>query len=189
MNISGIILVFIAAFLIYKIHTDDGQTGGALQQMTIQNRHQDPYYARQYRELDDVDNVLNRPQEPGKPAIQSLVAKNVHDTTELELRPSIRKYLDFMDIMTENTPREMKVLVESRQPYFLDEALIIERDGYKFYWDWRYPKQPISLDFIKDPEAYVKSHPNVYPSYIIKSRDYKGLGPNKTYEDLTTDYL
>lgn len=184
MNISGIILVIlvlIASYLIYKIHTDE-QTGGALSQMTIHNRYQDPYYERQYRELDDVDNVLNRPQEPGNPVIQNLVAKNAFQTSSskgfegaLELREPVKKYLDFMDIKTQPTSDKVKVLVENQQPYFLEDALIIDRDGHKFYWDWRYPKQPISVDFIKDPDRYVRERPNEYPSYIIKSRDYTEL--------------
>jgi hypothetical protein len=182
MNISGIILVLVAAFCIYKIQTGD-QTGGDLQQMTIDNRYQDPYYAQQYRELDDVDNVLNRSQEPGNKVIQDLVAWNVHDDglgggKEQELREPIKKYLDFMDIKTLETSEETKVLVESKQPYFLDEAMIIDSYGHKFYWDWRYPKQPISIDFATDPDAFVRSHPNEYPSYIIKSRDYSELRPN-----------
>jgi len=188
MNVSGIILVFIAAFLIYKIQTDQtDQFGGALTQMTIDNRYQDPYYARQYRELDDVDNVLNRPQEPGKEVIQSLAPVNagpdVDDDdkpiTQLRLLPPVQRYLDFNDdIQKTEVSEQTKVLVEGQQPYFLDEALIIDHYGEKYYWDWRYPKQPIAIQFIQDPEGYVRDHPNEYPSYVIKSRDYSNLGPS-----------
>jgi hypothetical protein len=181
MNISGIILVLIAAFLIYQIHVSgQQQTGGALKQMTVENRHQDPYYARQYRELDDVDNVLNRPQELGKKHIQDLVARNLHMGSEMPLQELQQQRMNFSDTDVPKiaTTESAKVLVENQQPYFLDEALILDREGRKYYWDWRYPKQPISVDFVKDPDNYVKTRPNEYPSYVIRSRDYSDLGPN-----------
>lgn len=182
MNISGIILILIAAFLIYKIDTSQIGGGLGLRQMTIYNRHQDPYYARQYRELDDVNNVLNRPVMPGNKVTQGLVAYNVWNRgNELELSEPIKKYFDFSDIIHRKTPEETKVLVENLQPFFLDEAMIIDHYGEKFYWDWRYPKQPISVEFAKDPETYVKQHPNEYPSYVIKSRNYSALGPNSIF--------
>lgn len=181
MNISGFILVLIAVFLIYKIHTDPiiGQSGGA-QTKVEAYLQQDPYYARQYRELDNVDNVLNRPQEPGKEVTQNLVASNVYTHQQAELCEPVKTYIDFsdMDIVKKETPEETRILVENRQPYFLDEALIIDNYGEQFYWDWRYPKQPISVKFVTDPEGYVRDHPNVYPSYIIKSRNLKNLKPN-----------
>jgi hypothetical protein len=184
MKISGIILVFVAAFLIYKIQTDQtDQTGGTLTQITIDNRYQDPYYGRQYRELDDVDNVLNRPQEPGKEGIQSLAPINAGPEvdgpiSQLRLLPPVERYLNFNDIQKTDTTEQTKVLIEGQQPYFLDEALIIDHYGEKYYWDWRYPKQPIAIQFIQDPEGYIRDHPNEYPSYVIKSRDYTNLGPS-----------
>lgn len=174
MNTTGIILVIVALFLVFKISTmDHEQTGGDLKQMTIDNRYQDPYYARQYRELDDVDNVLNRPQEPGKPHIENL--KPVH-TVGLGSQKKIQNNdtANPKTVISDTT----RVLVEGQQPYFLDEALIIDRDGYKYYWDWRYPKEPVSIDFLKDPDTFIKKHPNVYPSYVIRSRNLTGLQPH-----------
>lgn len=181
MNTSGVILLLVAAFLIYKIQMDQDQTGGSVANaITIANRYQDPYYSRQYRELDDVDNVLNRPQTKGDPYIDALVPWNQDQDTAQRLRAPVSKYLDFNDDGRKPTPTDekVKVLVEGRQPYFLDEALIIDRDGKKFYWDWRYPRRPISLQFATDPEGYVRDHPNEYPSYVIASRNYSALQPN-----------
>ena len=57
MKFSAVILILVALYLILKISKSD-QVGGAIKQLTIKNKTNDPYYARQYRELDDVDNVL-----------------------------------------------------------------------------------------------------------------------------------
>ena len=184
MNISGSMLVLLIVYLITKL-ADFGtiaQLGGSLPQMNIDNKHHDPNYSRQYRELDDVDNVLNRPVKAVNKITEGLQAKNMFRGQELELRAPVKTYLDFMDIMTKETPTEVKVLVEDKQPYFLDEALIIDKYGKKFYWDWRYPKQPISVAFAKDPELYIREHPNEYPGYIIASRNYSNLGPNDNNE-------
>lgn len=174
MNTTGIILVIVAAFLVFKISTmDDEQRGGSLKQMTIDNRYQDPYYARQYRELDNVDNVLNRPQEPGKKNIENL--KPVH-TGGLNAQKQL-KMEDFSDAPKAVISDTTRVLVEGQQPYFLDEALVIDRDGHKYYWDWRYPKEPVSVEFLTNPQKFIQEHPNVYPSYVVKSRNLSDLQP------------
>lgn len=181
MNASGIILVLVIAYILYYI-LEHGmppglQLGGALPQMTIRNRYQDPYYARQYRELEDVDNVLNRPLYPADPVIQKLEGRRESMHNEQELRTPVKTYFDFAatERPTKNTKEDTKVLVEARQPYFLDDALIIDRDGEKYYWDTRYPRRPISIDFAKDPMKYIKERPNEYPSYVIASRNYGDL--------------
>lgn len=179
MNVSGIILVLVIAYILYHVSAHGmPQIGGALPQMTIRNRYQDPYYARQYRELEDVDNVLNRPLLPVNPVTEKLEGQHeigVHN--EQELREPVKTYFDFAatDRPKRSTGEDTKVLVEVRQPYFLDEALIIDRDGEKYYWDTRYPKQPISINFAKDPVKYIKDRPNEYPSYVIASRNYGDL--------------
>ena len=67
-----IVLLLIAVMILYAYHFGLGQQHGGLQQMTITNKFNEPYYARQYRELDDVDNVLNRPIKLGNRCIQRL---------------------------------------------------------------------------------------------------------------------
>ena len=124
MKFSAIILVVVALYLIFKIGKTD-QVGGAVKQLTIKNKTNDPYYARQYRELDDVDNVLIRPLGKGNKETEKLLPSNMFDSVDQELRVPIKKYLDFIDIMQKTTPEKTKVLVESKQPYFLDESLII----------------------------------------------------------------
>ena len=177
MKFSAVILILIALYLIFRINKTD-QVGGAVKQLSIENKTSDPYYARQYRELDNIDNVLIRPLGKGNKNTEKLLPSNMFDSVDQELRVPIKKYLDFIDIMKKTTPEKTKVLVESKQPYFLDESLIIDYYGKKYYWDSRYPKQPISVEFAKDPLTYAKLHPNEYPSYVIASRNLAELEPN-----------
>jgi hypothetical protein len=185
MNISGSILILIIIYVLYNFSqgNDFGlgmlglgleQMGGKLPQMNIQNKYDDPYYNRQYRELDDVDNVLNRPLHATVKAIRNLKASNKYLHNETQLSVPDKVFFDFAaaDVVTKDTSEAVKVLVENKQPYFLDEALIIDKDGKKFYWDTRYPKQPISVEFAKDPVKYVRTRPNEYPSYVVASRNY-----------------
>lgn len=183
MNASGIILVLVIAYILNYIREHGMpsmpglQLGGALPQMTIRNKYKDPYYARQYRELEDVDNVLNRPLLPGSTVIQKLEGCRPDTHNEQELVEPAKTYFDFAatDRPARKTKDDTRVLVEARQPYFLDDALIIDKDGEKFYWDTRYPKQPISIEFAKDPMKYIQDRPNEYPSYVVASRNYGDL--------------
>jgi hypothetical protein len=174
-NFSGIILMLLIIYLLYHTYGTD-QVGGDLKQMTISNLYKDPYYGRQYRELDDVDNVLNRPIHKYNIDIENLTASNIYRHTEQQLTTPIVTYLDFkLQPPPKKTSNEVLAIVEHKQPYFLDEALIIDKDGYKFYWDSRYPKQPISIEFAQDPEKYIQTRPNEYPSYVIASRNYSNM--------------
>jgi hypothetical protein len=190
MNAPGVILVIVVIFLLYMITTSDQSGAGPSPSQSpgpVSAAAAGPHYARQYRELEDVNTVLYRQQEPGVPAISALQAWNTNTETQLrlglglglgagsdvdELRSFVRPY---ETAPTQPTPDSTRVVVESKQPYFLDEALIIERDGEKYYWDWRYPRQPILIQFATDPEGYMRDHPNEYPSYVIESRDHSGL--------------
>ena len=177
MNLSAIILIIIAIYLIRKINSRD-QLGGGVKQINITNKTNDPYYSRQYRELDNVDNVLLRPIDKSNKDIENLISSNTFTHSDQEIRVPIKKYLDFVDTKTRKTPEDTKVIIEHKKPYFLDESLIIDYYGEKYYWDERFPKQPISIDFAKDPIKYVKDHPNEYPSYIVASRNLSDLSPN-----------
>jgi hypothetical protein len=45
-----------------------------------------------------------------------------------------------------------------------DKAEIV--DG-RYYRDWKYPRKPISVEFIKNPAKYCKAHPFEYPCEIL----------------------
>ena len=182
MNIPGSILILLITATLFKIYHEKDQTGGTLSAINITNKYTEPYYSRQYRELDDVNNVLNRPVVKGKDYINELQPWNTYSDldgsthTQLKLREPWKRYLDFSDIKTNPNTKTIKVLVEDKQPYFLDEALIIDYYGEKFYNDANYPKHPISIDFAKDPVKFCNEHPNEYPSYILQSHIKGDLG-------------
>ena len=185
MNISGIILVLFAAYLVFELGLGLGR-GHAGGSESIPNRIKGiasikSPYIHQYNELDDVDHVLTRPIMPGEKVTNDLVAFN----TSLPQASGIMPSEASSSLVTvpasarlepgpgpspgpiEPLSQDIKALVEARQPPFLKEALII--DG-KYYYDQRYPQRPVPIEFAKDPERYVREHPDEYPSYVIKSR-------------------
>lgn len=175
MNIVGLVLIIVIVILLSSYIKGHNliQVGSADLPVTLKN---DSNFTRQYRELDNVDNVLNRPIREPNEAINNLKAVNTFDKYKYLKHPPAY-YLDFTDIKCIPASKDTNAIVEAKQPYFLDEALIIKRDGRNFYYDWRYPKKPIPVEFAKNPEKFIKQNPNVYPSYIIKSRDLSGLKP------------
>jgi len=42
--------------------------------------------------------------------------------------------------------------------------------GSTYYYDFRYPREPISIEFMKDPVGYCKRNPGRYPCYVRESR-------------------
>lgn len=168
MNIIGLICMLFIAVLLMKIHKE--QSGGSVPQMSIENKYTEPYYGQQYRELDDVNNVLNRPMKERRAEIDALVAHDPTVPPQYHYIDPQRTYLDFGDTVSSPVTESDKTLVASQQPYFLDEALVIDYYGEKFYHDARFPRQPISIEFAKDPKKFCRDHPNEYPSYVIASR-------------------
>jgi hypothetical protein len=124
-------------------------------------------YSQQINELDNVDNVLLRPTFPGKPVIN-----NLQPVDEAPVNTGVLPKESIADVETPVVPLGTKAVVEAKQPYFLDNALIINYYGKPHYWDFRFPRQPLPLEFAKDPVKFVNENPEVYPSYIVRMRNY-----------------
>lgn len=185
MRLDGIFLTCLIIGIIYCLSDLKNQVGGDCRgALPVDFRQYPPYYIQQYKELGDINNVLKRPVHPHDDTTEKLVAEN-HWTyldgikrTQLELITPPKRFLDFKDKPTANISDDEKVMVEDKQHYFLDDSLIIDYDGKKFYWDYRYPRKPISIEFAKDPVKYIQDHPKEYPSYVIKARDFSQLKSN-----------
>lgn len=181
-NLINITILFLILYYLLKdmdIVESVIQKGGSIP-VTLSENGISPY-TRQYREIDNVDNVLNRPLQKVNKYTARLHAANSwnnNDGTQraqLELVEPTKRYLNFIDSKPEHVTPDIHTLVESKQPYFLDKANIIDYYGKKFYWDWRYPKEPLPIQFAHNPDKFVKENPNLYPSYIIRSRDLSQL--------------
>ena len=179
MRLLGGLLIIVIVAIVASVLQRAGQSGGALSQVTIGNSYEDPYYLQQYKELDSVDNVLNRPLQPRDPVTEALVPveEGVVRSLPTLLREPVKKYLDFRDIVRKPTSERVKTYVSDRQPYFFEDPEIVDYYGKKFYWDWRYPRHPVSVLFATDPERFCREHPNEYPSYIIAKEmvDWEGM--------------
>uniref|UniRef100_A0A6C0J9A4 Uncharacterized protein n=1 Tax=viral metagenome TaxID=1070528 RepID=A0A6C0J9A4_9ZZZZ len=177
MSIFNIIIITVLILTVLYIVKDISisQIGGKAIPISLQS--EGPHYIRQYREHENVDNVLNRPLYPANKDTNALQSANTwtnldgSNNVNYELIKPVKRYLEFTDIDKALVSPETRALVESKQPYFLDEANIIDCYGKKYYVDWRYPKQPLPIEFAQDSEKYIKEHPSLYPSYIIRSRD------------------
>lgn len=179
LNLAIIAILILTVYYLLQ-DTELVQLGGSALPVTLPESGQSPYN-RQYRELDNVDNVLNRPLHSADKVTAGLHAANTWENVDgtrrsnLELIKPNKHYLDFNDIDADLVSPDTRALVESKQHYFLDEAKIIDYYGKKFYWDWRYPKEPLPIEFAHNPEKWVRENPNLYPSYIVRSRDYSQL--------------
>jgi hypothetical protein len=132
-------------------------------------------YLRQQLELQDIDKVLQRPVKVSKK--ENIKPENTwryEDGTVrsfMELVKPLKRFLAFTDIEKDKVTSEDKEIVKQRQHEFLGDANIVDRYGKKFYWDKRFPRKLIPIEFARDPEKFVEEHPNVYPSYVIASQN------------------
>jgi hypothetical protein len=177
MNITGILLVLLILLILTVILTltTGNQTGGSpsgWSAITIPVTNN--VYSQQFNELDNVDFVLKRQQVPGNEYINQLTGAT---DTERETQEVLPKQ-SLKDIKPATVSVDTKVRIETKQPYFFDDAMIVSYYGKPYYWDFRYPRQPIPVEFAKDPERFVRENPTEYPSYIIASRDYTNYQPN-----------
>lgn len=179
MNQTNLVLLILSIGVIWYIFNYDlglsEQFGGSLPIV----KKSKPHYLRHYRELDNVNNVLNRPILPADTVTNELQAYNLWDgRSQLEYIEPVEKELIFNDYGQDVVSNDVKTLVEAKQHYFLDQADIIDYYGKKYYWDWRYPREPLPIEFAENAEKWVKENPNLYPSYVISSRNYSKLKPN-----------
>lgn len=172
MKIAG--LLFIAGIVIVVIllrnYIPEPQKGGA---PLVRDATETTYYARQFDELKDVDNVLYRETEEPPEDINNLELFHSKQTNSepLELKSPKRVKFNFKDMKYHDEQVENKEMIKRIQPYFMSQPEIIHRaDGSNYYWDWQFSKQAVSTDFAKDPERFVREHPLEYPSYVIRSR-------------------
>jgi hypothetical protein len=168
MNIAGLFVVLLLSslFILGALKVQSGGSPSGWSSVTVPNHEQLNVYSQQINELDNVDNVLNRKQFPGKPWIDQLLP--VEEGEDKAVLPT----QSLPDIKSPLVSVGTKAVLESKQPYFLDEALIVNYYGVPHYWDWRFPRQPLPLEFSQNPEKFVKENPEVYPSYIVNSRNY-----------------
>jgi len=179
LNLAIIAILILTVYYLLKDTDIITQIGGDMLPVTL-SEGPSPY-TRQYNELNNVDNVLNRRLYPVDKNTARQHAANTWENVDgssrmhMEFIKPDKHYLDFKDIDADLVSPDTRALVESKQHYFLDEAKIIDCYGKKFYWDWRYPKEPLPIEFAHDPEKFVKENPNLYPSYIVRSRNFSQL--------------
>jgi hypothetical protein len=173
MNITGLFIVLLLAslFIALSIHAQTGGSPSGWSAVTIPQTTN--LYSQQFNELDNVDHVLKRPQMPANNFINRLAPVEEGPANGAKLPKD-----SMPAIKNETLATETKALLEAKQPYFLDHALIVNYYGKPHYWDWRFPRQPLPIEFAQDPKKFVKEHPEMYPSYVVKSRNFDNLEMN-----------
>lgn len=172
MSITGLFIVLlIACLFILNFSKQSGGSPSGWSAVTIPQTSN--IYSQQFNELDNVNNVLNRPVVPGNEYINNLQPHDTKEHANLGVLPKE----SVPDIASNPVPEGTKVILESKQPYFLDSALIVNYYGKTHYWDERYPRQPLPIEFAMNPDKFVKEHPSEYPSYVIESRNLSNLEP------------
>lgn len=132
-------------------------------------------YTQRINELENTDRVLERKIVTGKQEINNLgVPLSKPHVTDVykRIRPLQKRTFRFKDIKKATIAKSdpLNTLIDDRQPYMFDQPEVVNYYGKNHYWDWRYPKKPISVEFAADPAGYCQKYPQKYPSYVIASR-------------------
>jgi hypothetical protein len=148
------------------------QQGGKTPAPATPNLMEGNFFQRQYSELTDIRDFLKRPlQEPNKDTAQLISANspNNQGSHALELVNEQQYYLDFQDDPEPDplSKADLELIRELQPKHLGSEPLIETISGKRFYHDVRYPNNPISIDFARDPIKFQKEYPQLYPSYII----------------------
>lgn len=65
----------------------------------------------------------------------------------------------------------MENFVKDSQYMFENGDTILTKYNKNYYHDWRFPAQPVEVEFAKNPEEYIKKYPKRYPSYVYENKD------------------
>ena len=133
-------------------------------------------YTQRLNEIENTDFVLDRPVTPGKPRINNLDLRFSCPTdnhVEKVVGKISKKTLIFKDIEQNKIPNSeaTNTIIDDRQPYMFSRGPhVVDYYEGRFYYDWRYPRKPISVKFAADPKGYCKNNLGVYPCNVINSR-------------------
>lgn len=185
--VAIIIVLIIIVYVIRKQRTRTQSGGGSVKcAVNINPLDTAPAIKRQIREIQQTDCFLNRELLPNNENIANLKPKRTYVTSDgytpriqQELTSCPTCELNFKDIDCEKASSDDKILVESAQPFFLDSPYVIGYYGKNHYFDSRYPRKPIHISFLQDEQKFIKERPQVYPSYVIQSRNYSNLEPSE----------
>jgi hypothetical protein len=203
-DIYGVLLILFIAIVIYAVRRSTFKDFKDFKDLNLQQggdkyilKTNQMVYARQYHELDNYNNVLNRRVGPPDANTNDLVGfewDKPTDSQPAKLIPIQPTYLDLTTDTYRTPPKpstNLKARVKARQPYFFTKPYVKNYYGKRYYADWRYPLFLVSTDFAENPAKFVREHPLDYPSYIIQARTPlpcddsggdKALGPYQSYE-------
>ena len=190
MDVYALLVLLVLLGIVAYVVRSPPQTGGADDKQPAVNEPDNGFMAqvqRQICELANPDNFLRREVVSGSPDVartvgykQSSYLPNGDRRDQEELKEGADKLgvvPQFTDCDCAPVSSTDKAQVASNQPFFLDSPHVISYYGKNFYWDMRYPRKPIPVEFLRDEKAFVKKHPQVYPSYVIASRRLKKVQP------------
>ncbi len=165
MNILALSLIALIALILAILPNNSNsglpQTGGKSDPVIFN-------YSRNHRELENVDNVLDRQVTKGTTIVNPVPCGNTN--ADYVIRNEIKP-------LNKSISQDLKALIQYRQPYMFDKPKITDIDTNKYYYDWKYPRKPISVEFLKNPKKYCRSNPLEYPctdSRFQSSLNYAG---------------
>ena len=188
LDFHGVLLILFFALIIYFVRgigvPDAAQKGG--QDTTRSLNENQLVYARQYKELDNFQNVLHRSVDAADETTNNLVGFTSDMSTDSQpalLKEPTEHYLDLTADPYPVPPKpsaDLKKRVKERQPYFMGKPYVKDYYGKQYYADWRYPLFLVSTEFAENPAKFIHEHPKEYPSYVINSRTPHPWGGVKT---------
>jgi hypothetical protein len=154
-----IFILSIIFYIAFKITNTTENFAEDIPLLTIKSK-----YNNRINEMNNLDMVLQREIINGESDINN--TKPYHYTI-----PNIYS----KNIKSHYHENKYEILKQIKKNCILKNKEIIEHDNYFFYYDHRYPKQLLPVDFALDPLLYIKNNPTLYPSYIFLKDNNKEM--------------
>ena len=118
----------------------------------------DPYYVA-YDGMYDPNRLMTKPLVMGDDKVTGVLDETIDSSS---FNDNIKyNYVQPCDALTTADKKKIKM----HQVPFLKEVDLVDYYNKDFYYDARYPQEPVDIAFAKDPENYCRNNKNIYPCY------------------------
>ena len=123
----------------------------------------DPYYVA-YDNFYDPNRLMTKPLIMADDKVTGVLDETIDSAP---FNDNIKyNYVKSCDSLTTEDKKKIRL----HQMPFLKEVDLIDYYNKDFYYDARFPQEPLDIAFAKEPEKYCRNNKNIYPCYKWYSR-------------------